>query len=241
MALLPGSPAIDAGDVSNAPATDQRGFPRDAQPDIGAYEYSSATTVTWNGGGNDGLWSNPLNWDSGAVPGATDDVYIGANAVVHFDLQGTATIQSLVNAGTLTIDASALFVNQGVTLQGGSVTVDQGGLLDASGSVDWQGGTISGDFYLHNADLSLSGSPDAAGTLLVNSSSTLTGTVGPNQTLHVLPSSSYSGSQGASLTLAGDVVNYGTLLLDAASGGTAWLDTASYTLTNACGRHHPGH
>ena len=47
------------------------------------------------------------------------------------------------------------------------------------------------------------------------------------------PSSSYSGSQGASLTLAGDVVNYGTLLLDAASGGTAWLDTASYTLTNA--------
>ena len=30
MALLPGSPAIDAGDTSLAPATDQRGFPRPA-------------------------------------------------------------------------------------------------------------------------------------------------------------------------------------------------------------------
>jgi hypothetical protein len=43
MALLPGSPAIDAGDTSLAPATDQRGFPRPAglAADIGAYEYGS--------------------------------------------------------------------------------------------------------------------------------------------------------------------------------------------------------
>ena len=43
MALLPGSPAIDAGDTSLAPATDQRGFPRPAglAADLGAYEYGS--------------------------------------------------------------------------------------------------------------------------------------------------------------------------------------------------------
>jgi hypothetical protein len=41
MALLPGSPAIDAGDTGAAPATDQRGRPRPvgAAADIGAYEY----------------------------------------------------------------------------------------------------------------------------------------------------------------------------------------------------------
>ena len=41
MALLPGSPAIDAGDHASAPPTDQRGFPRPlgAGADIGAYEY----------------------------------------------------------------------------------------------------------------------------------------------------------------------------------------------------------
>jgi hypothetical protein len=43
MALLPGSPAIDAGNTSLAPATDQRGFPRPAgvATDIGAFEYGS--------------------------------------------------------------------------------------------------------------------------------------------------------------------------------------------------------
>ena len=44
MALLPGSPAIDAGNMALAPATDQRGFPRPAglAADIGAFEYGSA-------------------------------------------------------------------------------------------------------------------------------------------------------------------------------------------------------
>jgi predicted outer membrane repeat protein len=39
-ALLPGSPAIDAGDASYCPSTDQRGFarPMGAECDIGAYE-----------------------------------------------------------------------------------------------------------------------------------------------------------------------------------------------------------
>ena len=43
MALLPGSPAIDAGNSSLAPVTDQRGFPRpaDLAADIGAFEYGS--------------------------------------------------------------------------------------------------------------------------------------------------------------------------------------------------------
>jgi hypothetical protein len=43
MALLPGSPAIDAGNTLLAPTTDQRGFPRPAllAADIGAFEYGS--------------------------------------------------------------------------------------------------------------------------------------------------------------------------------------------------------
>ena len=43
MALLPGSPAIDAGDSLSAPTTDQRNHPRPVGPaaDIGAYEYGT--------------------------------------------------------------------------------------------------------------------------------------------------------------------------------------------------------
>jgi hypothetical protein len=38
--LLPGSPAIDAGTLSGAPPDDFDAYPRYANPDIGAYEYS---------------------------------------------------------------------------------------------------------------------------------------------------------------------------------------------------------
>jgi hypothetical protein len=48
MALLPGSPAIDAGDGTGAPANDQRGFARvvGAAIDLGAFEVQPATQVT---------------------------------------------------------------------------------------------------------------------------------------------------------------------------------------------------
>jgi hypothetical protein len=50
MALLPGSPAIDAGNTSLAPATDQRGFPRPAglAADIGAFEYGAVAQAEFS-------------------------------------------------------------------------------------------------------------------------------------------------------------------------------------------------
>ncbi len=46
MALLPGSPAIDAGMTgAGIPTTDQRGTARDSLPDIGAFEVSAATSL----------------------------------------------------------------------------------------------------------------------------------------------------------------------------------------------------
>jgi predicted outer membrane repeat protein len=40
-ALLKGSPAINKGTSTGAPTTDERGYKRDSQPDIGAYEYGA--------------------------------------------------------------------------------------------------------------------------------------------------------------------------------------------------------
>jgi hypothetical protein len=63
MALLPGSPAIDAGDPATCPATDQRGWPRvdgddigGAVCDIGAHEFTPAVPPARN---VTGLWWNP--------------------------------------------------------------------------------------------------------------------------------------------------------------------------------------
>jgi hypothetical protein len=57
--LLTGSPAIDGGDTSLAPATDQRGFPRPAglAADIGAFEYGSVMpTIAISPSGANGLY-----------------------------------------------------------------------------------------------------------------------------------------------------------------------------------------
>lgn len=53
-ALGEGSPAIDAGDPTNCPATDQRGYTRPigAGCDIGAYEYGYTLTVLTEGSGS---------------------------------------------------------------------------------------------------------------------------------------------------------------------------------------------
>lgn len=46
IALLPGSPAINAGIVISGRTTDQRGLPIGAAPDIGAFEYVAPTIIT---------------------------------------------------------------------------------------------------------------------------------------------------------------------------------------------------
>jgi hypothetical protein len=56
--LLEGSPAINAGTRKNAPKTDQRGFPRDDQYDIGAFEFAPTPVPSRGGDRSGGVDSN---------------------------------------------------------------------------------------------------------------------------------------------------------------------------------------
>ena len=54
--------------------------------------------ISWDGGGGDLSWNNPLNWSTNAQPGAADDVQIdipGSNVVTYSS--GNSTIRSLVS------------------------------------------------------------------------------------------------------------------------------------------------
>ena len=97
MALSAGSPAIDAGDTSAAPPSDQRGFPRPVGPaaDIGAFEYcfpavlrinrSGETLVDITAYGNMGqscrllASTNLSNW----VPIATNQIGMDGTLLYH--------------------------------------------------------------------------------------------------------------------------------------------------------------
>ena len=81
MALLPASPAINAGDWDGAPSTDQRGRPRFGNTDIGAFEYQFKVTSTADSGN-----------------GSLRQAIINANATI-----GTDTVVFKVGSGATTI------------------------------------------------------------------------------------------------------------------------------------------
>src|SRR5262245_2995199 len=65
--------------------------------------------ISWDGGGGDLLWSNPLNWINNQLPGAADDVTINATGnvtVLHED--GATLVKSLTLSDSLTVSGGAL-------------------------------------------------------------------------------------------------------------------------------------
>src|SRR5262249_44065845 len=84
VALLSGSPAIDAADPSLAPATDQRGLPRDALPDIGAFEVPQFTVTNTSDSGAGSLRQAIL--DANISPGAD---------VINFDPAAFGTLSTI--------------------------------------------------------------------------------------------------------------------------------------------------
>jgi CSLREA domain-containing protein len=115
MALLPGSPAINAGSDVNCPLTDQRGVGRLQGPhcDMGAYEYISATPVTWTvtktADTNDGICDTDCS-----LREALTNSYGGDT--IKFGVSGTIVLGSALPAinKSLVIDGSG----QTITLDG---------------------------------------------------------------------------------------------------------------------------
>ena len=101
-----------------------------------------AATVTWTGGGGDGLWYTAANWSGNSVPTAADDVVITNGAVEYVPGGDLAR-----NAGTtLTVGAGGSFVQTGgiAWMQiSGDVVVENGGVFDTgtAGQLNLNNGT----------------------------------------------------------------------------------------------------
>jgi hypothetical protein len=99
---------------------------------MGIAAAATAQTTTNYIGPNNGLWSNPANWDIGQVPingkDGTFNVIISGNRTVHFDMEGTNEISGLSLAG----DGSRINVWDGVSLHAIGVGVI-GGVISAVG------------------------------------------------------------------------------------------------------------
>ena len=114
-------------------------------------------TATWTGSGGDLLYSNPANWDVGAVPvngGTTYSVVIPGSPAVVFDLGAAGSIDALDidPSASLALDGGRVLEVLGVADIGGMVSADGAGtefkalgggsILGAKGSLAASGGAI---------------------------------------------------------------------------------------------------
>ena len=89
--------------------------------------------VSWDGGGNDFDWHNPLNWSDDALPTADDDVVIDVPAdiaVTHAG--GSTTVKSLISQEEFVIQGGAFGVT-GASVVNGAFTMAAGTSLTADG------------------------------------------------------------------------------------------------------------
>ncbi len=93
MALLPGSPAINAGTTLNAPPTDQRGVLRDEIPDMGAFE-----APVYN--------HDPVANDFSVMAASTFTIVLVLDHASDVDIGDTLTVDSVTQGayGTVTIN-----------------------------------------------------------------------------------------------------------------------------------------
>jgi len=99
-----------------------------------------AATVHWDGGGDGTSWSDPLNWDTDALPGADDDVIINVieNPTVIIDgLAGDVSVNSIDSH-------EALMINCGLVATTGSQTYNGPVILGADTTLDGMDVTFAG-------------------------------------------------------------------------------------------------
>jgi len=241
-ALLPGSPAIDAGDPSpfDPPANDQRGAPfariadggvNGPRMDIGAFELQSLT-ARWEGdatAGNIGdavSWSDANNWElAGITDLAPIDISPGEN--VEFTAApttiGSVNLESDRTVNSLTFQADYMLSGQSLTVTSGLIDVPAGTSASIDSTiVSAAGVTKTGDGALHIMGVA----PNVTvtgGTLILASTGTvqdLTNDVGGTALIH----------SNAGSSVLGDLLNNGTLAPSGNMNGNLKLDAGDIDL-----------
>jgi len=258
LALLPGSPAINAGNNTEVPAADQRGIARPVQTtvDIGAFE-SQGFTMAISGGNNQSAQINtafatPLTLtvssafsepvDGGivtfTVPGAGASASLAASApTVSGGSTSTGTVTANGTAGAYSVTAGASGVASGVSFSLTNVSSVTGSgttahIGPAPSNHMRHGGTGSVTFSLLN-----NGPGSTSGTI------TVTGTLPAGLTLGTVPTGSPWNCNAATSTAVtctnGDPIAQGssysllTIPVNVASNAPASATVSGFTFSGA--------
>lgn len=158
--------ALDSSSISSLSFTLTPGAPSNSAYTLTA---GAPSAIFWDGGGFDGLWSNPVNWSTDLLPVAGQNVTIspagsgsvtiaaGTNISGLFGLSLDATDALFITGGSLALPGSSnLSLNGAVNLQGGTIIGHATG-GDFAGGLNWASGTMAGTGSYSASSLSLSG------------------------------------------------------------------------------------
>ena len=264
IALLPGSPAINAGSNTLATTagetTDERCPPRIANGtvDIGAYEvqtlyWDPTHTATGTGSGGTGTWDTSIaNWFNGSADVAWSNTFFPV--AVFAGTAGTVTLNTAIDASDLNLTTTGYTVT-GNTLtlgvSGEGITVSSGKtesiatVLAGSAGLTFSGGTVT----TTAANTYTGGTTITAGTLQVGTGGTATGSLGAgavvdNGTLTLDFSNSInvanatSGTGTLNLTTTGGAITQGSPISVSTLTATAATGITLTTAGNALSSFH---
>jgi len=247
-ALLPGSPAINDGTSTGAPATDQRGAGRSDAVDIGAYEFSLVVDTTDDE--TDGINAGKVSLRdaiaaANANPGA-DTIDVGVTGTINLtgalpDLSSDITITgpgaNLLNVHRntdglyriFTIDSGVTAAISGLTVSNGSAR-NGGGILNM-GTLELTNCTVSGNAA------NFGGGIQNSGTL------TLTNCTVSDNTANAVQTISFGEGGGihnvgmltlTNCTVSGNnAVNFGGGIFNSSSAGELTLTNCTVSGNNA--------
>ncbi|MCB0479640.1 MAG: hypothetical protein KDC84_15845, partial [Crocinitomicaceae bacterium] len=136
----------------------------------------SAAVITWTNGNTTNLWSDPLNWSSGTIPGAADVATFNATSVANCNLDVVANVAGFnIQAGYTGI----ITQNAGITITIGSSNFSQAGgtFTGGNSNIDINSGSFSlsgGSFLSTTATLFVGGTFSANTTLFTHTAGTFT-------------------------------------------------------------------
>ncbi len=177
------------------------------------------SAVSWDGGGGDLDWHNPLNWSGDVLPGPDDDVLInvpGAPVITHAG--GSTSVRSLTSTEALSITGGSTISVETLWRQIGGLTLRDSTITGAGDLL------LNADAYFDNATIAGSGNAILwhGRTAVVDGSLTLSrtmtnvgtirwqaGSITLDSTLTSLPGALFQITLGAQMEGSGTFVNAG--------------------------------
>jgi hypothetical protein len=196
----------------------------------------TAATRIWTGAGGDGLWNNPVNWDSGLLPQVTDDILLDNSRVpINYTVNlpnSIVTIHSIIirPSANQTIELvlpSTNLIENGFSVigPGEGLTLERGAIfLNASGLTSGESILVADSIRINNGGKYVHHTRAAHANNIVRILSTAPGTETGIFEFDV-PRAAY--------TISASNRKYGSLVLrSVASGGaTSYTCNGSNTLT----------